>query len=36
MAIEYTLKRWDKLSLYAGTVLLDPDGKNGDIDPLKR
>jgi hypothetical protein len=25
MAIEYTLKRWDKLSLYAGTVLLDPD-----------
>ena len=24
-AIEYTLKRWDKLSLYADTDLLDPD-----------
>jgi transposase len=25
MAIEYSLKRWDKLALYAGTDLLDPD-----------
>jgi transposase len=26
MAIEYSLKRWNKLSLYAaGTNLLDPD-----------
>ena len=24
-AIEYTLKRWDKLTFYADTYLLDPD-----------